>query len=212
MNVTNQIQLHRSILNEPGYDINKNSVILDFGCGDGERVRQYRNAGFNAFGADIKLNKENDFLKLIHTIGGYRIPFPDETFDFVFSESVFEHVQNHYSTLSEIWRILKPGGFSLHFFSPKWKPIEPHLFVPLGGIFQGYSWLMIWPFLAGRIFLQLFLVSHPFNQSVRALLGNYQEISRWGRTRTSPIFIRSDVVAAALGSSNVLKVAGYPFG
>ncbi len=150
MNDTKDIQLHRAILNELGYNLDSNSVILDFGCGEGKRVYEYRNAGFNSFGVDINLNHANDLLRLIHATNGYRIPFNDETFDFVFSEQVFEHVQDYASALSEIWRILKPGGFSLHLFPSKYIPIEPHIFVPFGGIFQGYAWLLLWAFLGIR--------------------------------------------------------------
>jgi ubiquinone/menaquinone biosynthesis C-methylase UbiE len=150
MEDTKDIQLHRAILNELGYDINSHSMILDFGCGEGKRVCQYRNAGFNAFGVDIKLDEETDFLRLIPTANGYHIPYPDATFDFIFSESVFEHVQNHSSALCEIWRILKPGGFSLHHFPPKWKLIEAHVSVPLAGALQGYLWLLFWASLGVR--------------------------------------------------------------
>jgi SAM-dependent methyltransferase len=150
MDDTRDIQLHRAILNELGCDINSQSMILDFGCGKGEMVCQYRNAGFNAFGVDIKLDEETDFLRLILTENGYHIPFPNETFDFIFSQSVFEHVQNSSSALSEIWRILKPGGFSLHFFPPKWRLIEGHISVPLAGALQGYLWLLFWASLGVR--------------------------------------------------------------
>jgi SAM-dependent methyltransferase len=144
------IHLHRSILNELGYEISQNSLILDFGCGRGERVQEYRDAGFKAFGVDIAIGKESDYLHIIDTKKGYRIPFPEETFDFVFSESVFEHVQNYSDAVAEIWRVLKPDGFSLHFFPPKWKPIESHVFIPLGGVFQAYPWLLIWAFFGIR--------------------------------------------------------------
>jgi SAM-dependent methyltransferase len=138
------IQLHRAILNDLGYDINSQSVILDFGCGEGKRVYQYRDLGFKAFGTDIKLSQENNFIRRIHDLSAYRIPFDDETFDFVYSEQVFEHVQDHSSVLSEIHRILKPHGFCLHIFPSKYKPIEPHVFIPLGGTFQAHPWLLFW--------------------------------------------------------------------
>jgi SAM-dependent methyltransferase len=142
--VSSQVQLHRSILSELGYNLRSDSVILDFGCGEGERVQEYRRAGFNTFGVDIKLKAQTDCLRLIDSAETYRIPFEDSTFDFVFSESVFEHVKNHGDALAEICRVLKPGGVSLHLFPPKWIPIEPHVFVPLGGVFQAYSWLLLW--------------------------------------------------------------------
>lgn len=141
---------YRAILNELGYDINSQSIILDFGCGEGKRVYQYRNLGFNAFRTDIKLSQENSFLRRIHNSTVYRILFKDETFDFVFSEQVFEHVQDRSSALSEIRRVLKPNGFSLHIFPSKYKPIEFHVLVPFGGIFQAHSWLLLWAFLGVR--------------------------------------------------------------
>ena len=40
----------------------------------------------------------------------YRIPFDDNTFDIVFSDQVFEHVQDYPTAISEIKRVLKPTG------------------------------------------------------------------------------------------------------
>ncbi len=148
--VTQQIRLHLSILNELGYEITARSLILDFGCGEGQTVREYRNAGFEAFGVDLDLRAPTAYLRSIDTSNKYRIPFSDVTFDFVFSNSVFEHVQNYSEALAEIWRVLKPGGFSLHFLPSKWSPIEPHVFVPLGGFLQSYPWLLLWAFIGVR--------------------------------------------------------------
>jgi SAM-dependent methyltransferase len=127
---TREIELHRCILKELGYELSRAFAILDFGCGDGEMVRRYRDEGFNAFGADIKIETKSDFLRVIRTKEVYRIPFPPDTFDFVYSHEVFEHVKDFRSALSEIHRVLKPGGISLHVFPPKFRPIEAHVFVP----------------------------------------------------------------------------------
>jgi len=55
MDKTKEINLYRAIAKELGRDITSESTILDFGCGEGEMVYQWRNLGFNAFGVDIKL-------------------------------------------------------------------------------------------------------------------------------------------------------------
>lgn len=39
-----------------------------------------------------------------------RLPFAEGTFDFVISESVFEHVRDPWHCASELHRVLKPGG------------------------------------------------------------------------------------------------------
>jgi ubiquinone/menaquinone biosynthesis C-methylase UbiE len=144
------VELHHAILKEFGHDLDADSLILDFGCGHGELVQEYRCSGLQAFGVDLKLEQDNECLRLISTDPSYRIPFPDNTFDFVFSNSVLEHVQDLDSALSEIYRVLKPGGASLHLFPPRARPIEPHVFVPLGGMLRSRPWLLLWAFLGVR--------------------------------------------------------------
>jgi SAM-dependent methyltransferase len=39
-----------------------------------------------------------------------RIPFPGETFDFVYTMGTIEHIEEYRDTLREIRRVLKPGG------------------------------------------------------------------------------------------------------
>jgi SAM-dependent methyltransferase len=46
---------------------------------------------------------------LVHDIS-QGIPFPDRSYDFVFCLEVLEHVPNPFGTLTEIHRVLKPGG------------------------------------------------------------------------------------------------------
>lgn len=42
--------------------------------------------------------------------GGENILYPDESFDFIYSFEVLEHVQNPEQVLKEIYRLLKPGA------------------------------------------------------------------------------------------------------
>jgi ubiquinone/menaquinone biosynthesis C-methylase UbiE len=77
----------------------------------------------------------------------YKLPFDDNTFDFIYTSQVFEHIQDYSITLSEMARILKPNGFSLNIFPPKWRWIEPHVYVPLAGAIQKKWWLTLWAYL-----------------------------------------------------------------
>jgi len=60
------------------------------------------------------------------------VPWPDNTSDFVFATSVFEHVIDRETAYREVARVLKPGGCFLSKFPSKWKPTEPHMYVPFG--------------------------------------------------------------------------------
>lgn len=143
------IALHAKILAEFGYRMKSNSRILDFGCGSGACVMEYRKAGIDAYGCDIIIEEKDPHLRPVER-GSNKIPFEDNSFDFVYSDQVMEHVQDHASVLAEISRVLKPGGVSLHIFPSKWKPIECHVYVPFGGAFRNRNWLRLWALLGIR--------------------------------------------------------------
>lgn len=149
--LTRDVKLHQAIVGEFGHVLRQDSVVLDFGCGDGELVQAYRAAGIQAFGADVRLEQPGPWLRVIAPAGGaYRLPFDDGTFDFVYSNSVLEHVEDLSSALAEVHRVMKPGAASLHLFPPAGKPIEPHVYVPLGGLLQVRPWLLLWALMGVR--------------------------------------------------------------
>lgn len=164
MKAQNFVQTHKNILKAKEFDLTPDSKILDFGCGAGKDVYQFRKMGYKAYGCDIDdffddISKQCDEEKLMETgesifrkisTSDYRVPFEDDTFDYVFSNQVFEHVQNYSEALSEIRRVLKPGGCSLHFFPARYRPIEPHVFVPFAGVFRSYGYLLFWAFFGIR--------------------------------------------------------------
>jgi len=137
------VVLHRAILRDCGHVLDERSLVLDFGCGHGELVAAYRHEGIPAFGADVLIEKPGPWLRAIDP-RNYRLPFPDAMFDVVVSNYVVEHVENLSIAATEIARVLKPGGASLHFFPPPARLIEPHVFVPLAGVVRAPWWLRLW--------------------------------------------------------------------
>jgi SAM-dependent methyltransferase len=62
------------------------------------------------------------------------LPFPDDSFSFIYSGHCLEHSDNIRQTFSELKRVLRPGGI-LHFFVPlSWDESPEHIyyFNPLG--------------------------------------------------------------------------------
>ena len=86
--------------------------LLDFGCGS----KPYREL-FNVseyIGTDIEVSGHDHRHETIDVYyDGKTLPFTDGSFDSVFSSEVFEHVFNLDQILSELYRILKPGGHML---------------------------------------------------------------------------------------------------
>jgi SAM-dependent methyltransferase len=112
---------------------------LDYGCGAGQIVSILKSAGVDAYGCDVfyaggdytsKVAPEL-FGKTVLPMHDGRIPFADETFDYITSNQVFEHVEDLDAVLAEIRRVLKPNGRLLSLFpdAAVWR--EGHCGIPL---------------------------------------------------------------------------------
>jgi ubiquinone/menaquinone biosynthesis C-methylase UbiE len=91
---------------------------LDLGCGDGAITALVANrlgALWNLVGVDpdeseLQLAEDRGLYERLDHAEGSSMPEADESFDFVFSNSVLEHVDAIEETLTEVGRILKPCG------------------------------------------------------------------------------------------------------
>lgn len=143
------------IAEQVGRPIPSGALVLDFGAGAGRHVAEFREAGFDAWGVDQTFEShepgsvEPEYLQKVCP-PRYELPFPDDYFAFVYSTSVMEHVLDPTTALSEIARVLRPGGISIHVFPSRWRPIEPHMLVPFGGRFQSFALMRVWAALGLR--------------------------------------------------------------
>jgi SAM-dependent methyltransferase len=142
-----------------GFNYPSRTKVLDFGCGSGQMVDALLQRGFDAYGCDIKSfwsGNQPAPAERLRTIlpAPYRLPFDEGSFDVVVSTSVLEHAQNTEELFRAIHKVLKPGGYSMHFYPGKWYlPYEPHIYVPLVNYFWPRcpkSWLTLWAFLGVR--------------------------------------------------------------
>lgn len=80
--------------------------VLDVGCGPGAfRNEINKKAKYIGMDVDQSMNPE-----VVCDFNKERFPFPDNSIDFVFSESVLEHVMYPFAVMDEIFRVLKSGG------------------------------------------------------------------------------------------------------
>ena len=106
-------------------DIKPDNKVLDIGTGTGRIAFEvYKNIGEkgSVTGIDFEQQnidfcnqkcKENGFdenIKFLNADLNNRLPFPDESFDIIYSRSVLMHIENKEHVLKELFRILKPNG------------------------------------------------------------------------------------------------------
>lgn len=120
------------------FPLEAGQLLLDLGCGEGRHLisahslERIEAIGVDASLRDLKISRER-FQELhgkdltaglnfwLSAADGLQLPFADETFDRIICSEMLEHVIEFESVLSEIQRVLKPGGL-LAVSVPSWFP------------------------------------------------------------------------------------------
>lgn len=103
--------------------------ILDDGCGLGTYLAAFAPYSHHRFGLEVELDRAiqaNSRADGVVVAAGEHLPFPDNCFDFVFSNEVIEHTQDDARYAAEMVRVTRPGGRILLFCPNRWYPVEQH--------------------------------------------------------------------------------------
>tara|TARA_Y100000310_G_scaffold337606_1_gene425133 strand:- start:1324 stop:2052 length:729 start_codon:yes stop_codon:yes gene_type:complete len=112
--------------------INKNyEKVLDLGCGVGSNFGMLKKYSKSVVGIDY-FDKALDYCKgkgydEIKQMSAENLTFKDNSFDLVLCSDVLEHIEHDDKALSEIKRVLKPGGmfiFSVPAHMFLWGPVD----------------------------------------------------------------------------------------
>ncbi len=89
-------------------------AILDAGGGTGRVTQAFSGMASQLFVADVSLKMllQASFKHGLLPVCSYteKLPFPDNYFERVIMVDALHHVKNQVETISEMWRVLEPGG------------------------------------------------------------------------------------------------------
>jgi SAM-dependent methyltransferase len=103
--------------------------ILENGCGVGMYVEHLSPFGGQVVGLEYDFERTREAhansAQIINGAGEF-LPLPSGTFDLILSHEVIEHVQDDRAAISEMVRVLKPGGRIVLFCPNRGYPFETH--------------------------------------------------------------------------------------
>lgn len=89
--------------------------VLEIGAGTGQQALELKRLGFDVAAIELKESAYSGARVFpITDYDGAHIPFPDASFDVVFSSNALEHVRDLAGMHAEIKRVLKPDGLCVH--------------------------------------------------------------------------------------------------
>jgi SAM-dependent methyltransferase len=112
--------------------------VIDVGCGAGRHTFEAYRRGADVIGFDQNVADLNDVDEILQAMkdkgeapasakaqvvkgDALELPYADGTFDCVIASEILEHVPEDTQAISELVRVLKPGG-SLAITVPRWLP------------------------------------------------------------------------------------------
>lgn len=105
------------------YGMQAGQTLLEPGCGRGEILKCFRDFGMQVKGTDLS----PETAVLLHDIDidicdveNNGLPYPDDSFDVIYTKSFLEHFYYPERFMKEALRVLKPGGLVLNLV-PDWE-------------------------------------------------------------------------------------------
>lgn len=124
-------------------DIKSGEAILDVGCGTGNYTIELARKGVDVIGIDSSEEMLNFAIQKVkgellkaefQVANALNLPYPDQSFDLILSNGLLCFLREPEKALTEMYRVLKPGGRLIIGVLNKWSPWA--LFRRVKGLFK----------------------------------------------------------------------------
>ena len=105
------------------YGMHAGQLLLEPGCGRGEMLKCFRDLGMQVKGNDLSPETVlllPDLEIKTCDVENNGLPYPDNSFDVIYTKSFLEHFYYPERFMKEAMRVLKPGGLALNLV-PDWE-------------------------------------------------------------------------------------------
>ena len=112
-------RVHWRLQSAVGFERTKGLRVLEIGCGCGSEAELFARAGAHYTAIDLTNAAASITRRRFQLLGfegcfvqgdAENLPFPDASFDLVYSHGVLHHTPDTPRTIREIYRVLSPGG------------------------------------------------------------------------------------------------------
>jgi SAM-dependent methyltransferase len=120
--------------------------LLEIGAGTGWQAKALADAGYEVEAIDLPAETGISGHAAarewpIRDYDGAHIPFPDASFDLIYSSNVLEHVEQLEELAADMQRVLRPGGIALHLVpNRQWRLLSLLTYYP-GQVADFLRWL-----------------------------------------------------------------------
>ncbi|MDZ7786330.1 MAG: class I SAM-dependent methyltransferase [Candidatus Saccharibacteria bacterium] len=161
------------------------ATVLDIGTGSGDIAYELAKSAAKVVSVDIVDERKQKTGYKFKLTKDENLPFGDNFFDIVITNHVVEHTPNQKKHLSEVMRVLKPGGYVYIATPNKYWLTDPHYKLPF------ISWL---PRKVSNFYLRLFQKTdwdiYPLSsRKLKKLFGSKAEV-----TNALPILLTTKAV------------------
>lgn len=190
--------------------------LLDIGCSTGHMTHIYGSGFGKVVGVDIDepavryAEQNNDLDNVSFSVSdSMALGFEDDVFDCVTCTQIYEHVPDADRLISEIYRVLKPGGVCYFAAGNRIRLIEPHYRLPL---------LSVPPKRIGNLYLRLaghanhYYETHLSYWGLRKLVSQFSILDYTAKVIADPVkYHATEIVRAGslkqMVALTILKVA-----